>query len=90
MKQKTTTMNVSLPVALRAELEKKLKRNAYGTASEYVRDLIRKDLQREALARVDELLLEGLHSGEPIPVTEEWWEQRKAALSKARPRARHG
>jgi antitoxin ParD1/3/4 len=90
MKPKTTTMNVSLPVALRTELEKKLKRKAYGTASEYVRELIRKDLQREAIAQVDELLLEGLHSGEPIPVTAEWWEQRKAALTKASPRSRRG
>jgi antitoxin ParD1/3/4 len=88
MKQKTSTMNVSLPVALRAELKKKLERNAYGTASEYVRELIRKDLQREAIAQVDELLLEGLHSGEPIPITPQWWKQRSSALTKATPRRR--
>jgi antitoxin ParD1/3/4 len=88
MKQKTTTVNVSLPVALRTEMEKKLKRKAYGTASEYVRELIRKDLQREAIAQVDELLLEGLHSGEPVPITEEWWNQRKAALTEPTPRRR--
>ena len=88
MKQKTTTMNVSLPVALRTEMEKKLKRKAYGTASEYVRELIRKDLQREAIAHVDKLLLEGLHSGEPVPITEDWWKQRKAALTKPTPRRR--
>ena len=81
-------MNVSLPVVLRTELEKKLRRKAYGTASEYVRELIRKDLQREAIAQVDELLLEGLHSGAPVPITEEWWEQRKAALTKSTPRRR--
>jgi antitoxin ParD1/3/4 len=88
MKQKTTTMNVSLPAALREALEKKLQRKAYGTASEYIRDLIRRDLQWEAIVQVDELLLEGLHSGEPIPITPEWWEQRKAALTKAPPRRR--
>lgn len=83
MKQKTATMNISLPVTLKEQLEQKLTRHAYGTASEYVRDLIRKDLQREAIAQVDELLLEGLHSGEPIPVTPQWWKQRRAALTKA-------
>ena len=82
-------MNVSLPAPLRAELEKKLTRQSYGTASEYVRELIRKDLQREAIAKVDEMLLEGLHSGEPIPITPQWWKQRHAALTKkAAPRRR--
>lgn len=82
MKLKTTTMNVSLPAPLRAELKKKLERKAYSNASEYIRELIRKDLQREAIAQVDELLLEGLHSGEPIPVTPQWWKARHAALTK--------
>lgn len=82
-------MNVSLPAPLRVELEKKLKRQSYGTASEYVRELIRKDLQREAIAQVDELLLEGLHSGDPVPITPQWWKERHAALTKkATPRRR--
>jgi len=89
MKQKTTTMNVSLPVALRTELKKKLERKAYSNASEYVRELIRRDLQREAIVQVDEMLLEGLHSGEPIPVTPQWWKERHAALTKKATPRRH-
>ena len=82
-------MNVSLPAPLRAELEKKLKRQSYGTTSEYVRELIRKDLQREAIAKVDELLLEGLHSGPAVPMTDhDWQELRK--LAGRRPSLRHG
>lgn len=88
MKQKTTTINVSLPISLRKAVEKKLERQSYGTASEYVRELIRKDLQREAIAQVDELLLEGLHSGAPVPITQEWWEERHAALTKSSSRRR--
>ena len=49
MKQKVVTMNISLPASLRGALEKKLERHSYSTASEYVRELIRKDLQREQL-----------------------------------------
>lgn len=30
--------------------------------------------------RVDALLLEGLNSGEPIPVRDEFWEQKKRRL----------
>jgi len=82
-------MNVSLPAPLRAELEKKLQRQAYGTASEYVRELIRKDLQREAIEKVDTLLLEGLHSGPAVPMTDhDWQELRK--LAGRRPSLRHG
>jgi len=88
MKQKTTTMNIALPVALREQMQKKLERKAYGTASEYVRELIRKDLQREAIAQVDELLLEGLHSGPAVPMTDhDWQELRK--LAGRRPSPRH-
>ena len=74
MKQKVVTRNVSLPASLCGALEKKLERHSYGTASEYVRDLSRKDLQREAIAHVDELLLEGLHSGPAIPMTDHEWQ----------------
>ncbi len=84
MKQKTATMNISLPVSLREELEKKLDRRSYSSASEYVRELIRRDLQREAVTKVDALLLEGLQSGSPMPVTDQWWKERHAALDKHR------
>ena len=81
-------MNISLPATLRGALDKKLERQSYGTASEYVRELIRKDLQREAIAQVDELLLEGIHSGEPTRITPEWWAERHARLTKSSSRRR--
>jgi antitoxin ParD1/3/4 len=88
MKHKVVTMNISLPATLRGALEKKVERQSYGTASEYVRDLIRKDLQREAIAQVDELLLEGIHSGKPVPITQKWWAERHAKLTKPSSRRR--
>jgi antitoxin ParD1/3/4 len=89
MKQKVVTMNVSLPATLRGALEKKLERHAYGTASEYVRELIRKDLQREAIAQVDELLLDGLHSGPATPMTDHDWQELRT-LAGRRPASTHG
>lgn len=89
MKQKVVTMNISLPANLRGALEKKLARRSYGTASEYVRDLIRKDLQREAIAQVDELLLEGIHSGPATPMTDQDWHELRT-LAGRRPSAPHG
>lgn len=67
-------MNVSLPTDLREFVDEKLQRDRYSSASEYVRELIRQDLEREARERLDELLLEGLSSGPSKPVTKKDWE----------------
>src|SRR5207245_3479901 len=87
MKPKQTSINVSLTEPLRKQLDAKWQRLAYSSASEYVRELIRKDLQREALAQVDELLLEGLRS--PLsPLTDADWE-RWRGLANRKPSGRH-
>lgn len=54
-----TTMNISLPVALRDEIDEQVARRRFGSTSEYVRDLIRRDLDR---AHLRELLLAGIES----------------------------
>ncbi|ULQ47563.1 type II toxin-antitoxin system ParD family antitoxin [Flagellatimonas centrodinii] len=51
-----TTMNISLPDALRAFVEARVAQGGYGTSSEYLRELIRKDQDRTHLR---ELLLAG-------------------------------
>jgi antitoxin ParD1/3/4 len=43
------TMNISLPDALRDYVERQVAERGYGTTSEYVRDLIRRDQQRDTL-----------------------------------------
>ena len=45
------------------------------------RELIRIDQKRKVEERIDALLLEGLDSGEPIPVTKEYWEEKKRKLT---------
>ena len=45
------------------------------------RELIRTDQKRKVEERIDALLLEGLDSGEPIPVTKEYWEEKKRKLT---------
>ena len=76
MAQNTTTINISLPKRLRADIERKVKGEAYGSVSEYICELIRKDLRTQAIEQVDHLLLQGLHSGTPKPATEDWWRER--------------
>jgi antitoxin ParD1/3/4 len=55
------TMNVSLPDPLRDFVEERVKTGKYANASDYVRDLIRRDQEkREALVQA---LIEGEQSG---------------------------
>jgi antitoxin ParD1/3/4 len=52
-------MNISLPASLKAFIDKQVEERGYGTSSEYVRDLIRQEQDRQ---RLRELLLEGAAS----------------------------
>jgi antitoxin ParD1/3/4 len=60
------TMNISLPDPLKAFVDQQVDQGTYGTSSEYVRDLIRKDQERTHLRN---LLLEGAASA-PGPVAD--------------------
>jgi antitoxin ParD1/3/4 len=53
------TMNISLPATLRDFVDEQVEQRGYGTSSEYVRDLIRKDQER---MRLRTLLLDGAAS----------------------------
>jgi antitoxin ParD1/3/4 len=53
------TMNISLPDSLKSFVDEQVTERGYGTSSEYVRELIRKDQERQ---RLRELLLAGLES----------------------------
>jgi antitoxin ParD1/3/4 len=57
------TMNISLPDSLRAFVEEQVTEQGYGTSSEYLRELIRKDRDRLHLRT---LLLEGAESAPSV------------------------
>ena len=79
-------MNVSLPEELKDYVESQTK-HGYSTPSEYVRELIREDQKRRARERLDSLLLEGLNSGDPMPVDAKFWSDLKnEALAKLQTR----
>lgn len=54
-----STMNISLPEALKEFVDDQVSARGYGSLSEYVRELIRKDLGRQ---RLRDLVLEGAAS----------------------------
>lgn len=58
------TMNVSLPDPMKDWVEAQARTGRYSNASDYVRDLIRRDQDRmDKIARMQRLLTEGLESG---------------------------
>jgi len=75
-----TTMNISLPDSMKEFVDTQVQTRGYSTSSEYVRDLIRNDQVRQAEQRLAALMLEGLESGDAIPIDEAYWEGKRAAL----------
>lgn len=62
------TMNVSLPEPLKAWVDAQARSGRYSNASDYVRDLIRRDQDRAAkIDALQKLITEGLESGEAEP-----------------------
>jgi antitoxin ParD1/3/4 len=58
------TMNISLPDQMKNWVEEQSKGGRYGNASDYVRDLIRRDQERQqGIAEMQRLIDEGLDSG---------------------------
>jgi antitoxin ParD1/3/4 len=72
-----TTVTISLPESLKEFIDRQLATKGYGNVSEYFRSLLREAQQAEADARLETLLLEGLASGEDIPLTREFWTELK-------------
>jgi len=71
MRTKIPTMNVSLTDALRDVVDERLRSGLYGNASEYVRELIRRD--EESARQLRAIYQAGIDSGEAIPMTDEDW-----------------
>jgi antitoxin ParD1/3/4 len=65
------SMNISLPDSLKSFVDEQVTARGYGTASEYMRELIRHDQARE---RLRGLLLEGAASPPDAPADEGYFE----------------
>jgi antitoxin ParD1/3/4 len=66
-----STMNISLPDSLKTFVDEQVSQRGYGTSSEYVRELIRKDQERQHLRG---LLLEGAASAPAGPADDAYFE----------------
>ena len=68
-------MNISLTDDLRAFVDSRIKTRGYSSASEYVRDLVRRDEERAKEDHFKALIQEGLDSGPGRP-----WDEIRAEL----------
>ena len=59
----SNTMSFALPEAMRSYIDQRVRSGQYGNASEYLRELIRRDQEEQARKRLRELIEEGLASG---------------------------
>lgn len=74
-----STMNVSLPDAMKAFVDEQVRLRGYGTSSEYMRELIRKDQDRQHLRG---LLLAGAASVPGAPVDAGYFDALRAKARK--------
>ncbi len=77
-----STMNISLPDPMKAFVDEQVAERGYGSSSEYVRDLIRKDGDRQ---RLRSLLLAGAESGPTGPVDAAYFDSLRARIASRRP-----
>lgn len=68
-------MNISLPEELKQFVDKRANNGSYGSASEYVRELIRRDL---GLERFRNMLLEGMNSPIAAEVNDQFFADLRA------------
>jgi antitoxin ParD1/3/4 len=80
-----TTMNISLPDSLKEFVDEQVNERGYGTSSEYVRELIRKDQDRLHLRG---LLLAGAASAPTQSVDQTYFDRLRRKVKSAKPGTR--
>jgi len=77
-----STMNISLPDSLKAYVDEQVTGRGFGTSSEYVRELIRKDQDRQNLRM---LLLDGAGSPPAAPADKAYFDALRSRVRQGDP-----
>ena len=80
MAKQQASMNISLPEQMREWVEERVMAEGYGTASEYIRALIRQDQSREAQEELDRKLMDAVDSGEAVEMTSKDWDHIRSTV----------
>lgn len=76
-----STMNISLPDPMKTFVDEQVEARGYGSSSEYVRNLIRKDGDRQ---RLRGLLLGGAESSPAVPADAAYFDTLRARIKDRR------
>jgi antitoxin ParD1/3/4 len=76
------TMNIALPDELKEYVRERIGKGGYSSVSEYVRELIRNDRREHARRLLEGQVLQGLRSGESVPMTKNDWADIRAGVTK--------
>lgn len=76
-----TTLDISLPDSMLAYIDQMVAQGGYRSASEFICQLVREDQKRDAQKRLEDLLEEGIDSGERLEGSAEYWAKKRAELS---------
>ena len=80
-------MNISLPAPLKQWVEEQVEQRGYSTASEFVRDVLRREQEQALRAAVDQRLLNAIESGKSTPMAAgDWQKIRRKGLKHSRNR----
>jgi antitoxin ParD1/3/4 len=71
-------ITISLPEPLKDFVDRQRSSRGFGNVSEYFRTLLREAQEKERETRIEELLLEGLTTGEDIPLDKKFWKDLRA------------
>jgi antitoxin ParD1/3/4 len=83
------TLTISLPASLKEFIDREVDTKGYGNVSEYIRELLRDAQKKEADARLETLLLEGLApSVDDLPLSGQFWAELKTEAAQILSRKR--
>ncbi len=76
-----TTMNISLPDELKAFVDQRIQADGYGTSSEYMRELIRRDKDRQQFRQY---LIDGMNAKSAGPMDSAYFVSLRAQVKRRR------
>ncbi len=76
-----TTMNISLPEELKAFVDSRIQADGYGTSSEYMRELIRRDKDR---MQFRQYLVDGMNAKPAGPMNAAYFDSLRASVKSRR------
>jgi antitoxin ParD1/3/4 len=84
-----STLNISLPDAMKAFVEAQVQTGQYASASDYIRALVREDQKRQAEQALEARLLAALDSSDFRVVTPELFERLRVRIRQQQSTGQH-